>query len=186
MQEISDKSKLMMKKTLLMFAFVALGAMVSLAQEKYGHLNFGSLISSMEETKAADSELDAYQKQLVGKGEEMAKQFQKDYQAVVKEAQAGNLTPAQQQQKEKELSDKRDEILAYEQDVKQKVEGKRQELLTPIIERAEAAVREVAAEQGFSMIFDTSVFNAVLFAEDADDVMPLVRAKLGITAEGDK
>ena len=169
-----------MKKILLLFAFVALGASVSSAQEKYGHLNFGSLVSMMEETKAADSELEAFQKQLVSQGEEMANQFNQDFQAVYQEAQAGNLTPAQQQQKEQELSKRRDEIVAYEQEVAQKIEAKRQELLTPIIGAAEAAVKDVAKANGYVMIFDTSVFNAVLFAQDADDVMPLARAKLGL------
>ncbi|MCB0559472.1 MAG: OmpH family outer membrane protein [Lewinellaceae bacterium] len=173
----------MMKKILLLFAFAAFGAVVSFAQEKYGHLNFGSLISSMEETKAADSELEAYRKQLVAKGEDMANKFQKDYEAVLKEAQAGNLTPAQQKEREQELSTRRDEILAYEQEVRQKVEAKRQELLTPIINNAEAAVKDLAKEKGYAIIFDTSVYNAVLFAQDADDVMSMVKAKLGIKEE---
>lgn len=169
-----------MKKILLLSAFIVLGSMVSAAQDKYGHLNFGSLISSMEETKAADSELEAYRKQLVTKGEDMAKKFRQDFEAVFKDAQAGNLTPVQQQEKEQELSKRRDEIIAYEQEVIEKVEAKRQELLSPIIQRAENALREVAAENGYVMIFDTSVFNAVLFAEDSDDVLPLLKAKLGI------
>ncbi|MCO6479956.1 MAG: OmpH family outer membrane protein [Phaeodactylibacter sp.] len=174
----------MMKKILLLSAFIAFGSMVSTAQEKYGHLNFGSLISAMEETKAADSELEAYRKQLVAKGEEMAQKFRQDYEAILKEAQAGNLTPVQQQEKEQELSQKRDEIIAYEQEVIEKVEAKRQELLSPIIQRVEDAIREVAGENGYVMIFDTSVFNAVLFAKDSDDVMPLLEAKLGIAEKG--
>ena len=180
LQRFSYKFKPMMKKTLLLSALVILGAVVSFAQEKYGHLNFGNLISSMEETKAADSELEAYRKQLVAKGEEMAVKFKEDYQAVIKEAQAGNLTPAQQQEKEQELSQRRDEIVAYEQEVRQKVDAKREELLTPIINNAEAAVKEVAEKNGYVLIFDTSVYNAVLFAQDADDVMPMVKASLGI------
>ena len=171
----------MMKKILLLSAFVALGVVLSSAQEKYGHLNYGGLISSMEETQAANSELEAYQKQLVAKGEEMAKKFQQDFEAALKEAQAGNLTPVQQQEKEQELGKRRDEIIAYEQEVREKVEAKRQELLGPIIDKAQTALKEVAKENGFAMIFDTSVFNAVLFAEDTDDVMPLVKAKLGMT-----
>ncbi|MCB0585611.1 MAG: OmpH family outer membrane protein [Phaeodactylibacter sp.] len=171
----------MMKKIVLLAAFVAFGAVFSYAQEKYGHLNFGNLISSMEETKGADSELEAYRKQMVAKGEEMAKKFQQDFEAALKEAQAGNLTPVQQQEKEQELGKRRDEIIAYEQEVREKVEAKRQELLGPIIDKAQTALKEVAKENGFAMIFDTSVFNAVLFAEDTDDVMPLVKAKLGMT-----
>ena len=30
------------------------------------------------------------------------------------------------------------------------------------------------------MIFDTSIFNAVLYLEESDDVMPLIKAKLGL------
>jgi len=63
----------MMKQFLLLSAFLLLGTSTLIAQEKYGHLNFGNLISSLEETKAADSQLSDYQKQLVAKGEEMAK-----------------------------------------------------------------------------------------------------------------
>ena len=44
-------------------------------------------------------------------------------------------------------------------------------------------VEQVAQENNFQLIFDTSMFNAVLFAAESEDVMPMVKAKLGITDE---
>ena len=33
---------------------------------------------------------------------------------------------------------------------------------------------------GEIMVFDTSIFGAIMYAKDTDDIMPLVKAKLGI------
>ncbi|MEQ8706796.1 MAG: OmpH family outer membrane protein [Phaeodactylibacter sp.] len=166
-----------MKSYLFFAAFLFLAPTLTMAQ-KYGHLNFGNLISSLEETKAADSELEAFQKQLVTKGEEMAANWQKEAQAFAQQVQGGNLTPKTQSEQQAKLEQERNEILAYEQEVSQKVQAKRQELLEPLITRAETAIQEVAKENGYTMIFDTSVFNAILFAKDSDDVLELVKAKL--------
>lgn len=166
-----------MKQFLLLSAFLLLGTGI-LSAQKYGHLNFGNLISSLEETQAADSTLANYQEQLVKKGEQRAKEWQAKAQAFAQKAQAGELPPIKQQEQQQALEEERAKILEYEQDVSKKVQQKRKELLEPIITKVEAAIQEVAKENGYTMIFDTSVFNAILFAEESDDVLGLVKAKL--------
>jgi len=167
-----------MKQFLLLSAFVLLGTGVLTAQEKYGHLNFGNLLSSLDETQAADTTLANYREQLVKKGEEMAKTWQTKAQAFAKKAQAGELPPVKQEKQQQALEEERAKILEYEEDVSKKVQQRRKELLEPIITKVEAAIDEVAEENGYVMIFDTSVFNAILFAEESDDIMELVKAKL--------
>lgn len=164
----------------MMLTLVVLTGSTYLYSQKYGHCNLGSLIAQMPETKSADSELETFQKQLVAKGEEMATKFQANYTAFVTEAQEGNLTPKQQQERQTALQTEQQAILSYEQEITQKVNEKREELLKPLFDKATEAIKAVAKENGYVMIFDTSVFNAVLFATDADDVMPLVKAKLGL------
>lgn len=161
-----------------MIAACVLLSLPALQAQKYGHLNFGNLISSLDATQAADSELEAYQKQLVAKGEEMAKAWQQKAQAFAAKVQSGDLAPKAQQEQQQLLEKERGDILAYEQEVSEKVQAKRQELLGPIIEKAEKAIQEVAKENGYVMIFDTSVFNAILFAAESDDVMDKVKAKM--------
>ncbi len=164
-------------------ALLLIGSSTVFGQERYGHLNLGELVAAMTETKAAETELQAYQKELVAKGEEMAEKLQTDYNAFVQEVQGGNLTPVQQQERQKALQDQQQAILAYEQEIMQQVGAKREELLGPVIERAEKAIAEVAKENNFAMIFDTSIFNTVLFAAETEDIMPMVKAKLGIKEE---
>ena len=48
------------------------------------------------------------------------------------------------------------------------------------MEKVQKAIQDVGKEGGYTMIFDTSTFNAILFAEDSDDVTSQVKAKLGI------
>jgi outer membrane protein len=42
------------------------------------------------------------------------------------------------------------------------------------------AINEIGKEGKYTMIFDTSIFNTILFARDSDDLEPLVKGKLGI------
>ena len=150
------------------------------AADKYGYLNFGNVIALMPDTKAADTALEAYQQQLVKKGEEMAKAFEANYAKLVQDVQAKTLSPKVQAEREQALQTEQQSILAYEQEVIQKVQIKRDELLKPIVEKVQKAIQDVGKEKGYKMIFDTSVFNAILFVKESDDVLPLVKAKLGL------
>ncbi|GJM31069.1 MAG: membrane protein [Saprospiraceae bacterium] len=148
--------------------------------QKYGHLNFGNLLSMMPETKAADVTLEAYRKQLITKGEEMATKFRTNYEKFVTDIKDKSLTPKVQEAREAALGQEQQSIMAYEQEISQKLQAKRQELLKPIVEKAEKAISDLGKEKGYQFIFDTSTFNAVLFVRDSDDVTPLIKAKLGI------
>ncbi|MBX2875097.1 MAG: OmpH family outer membrane protein, partial [Saprospiraceae bacterium] len=90
---------------------LSVGLTSSFAQEKYGHINFNGLVAQMSETKAADSELEAYQKQLVAAGEKMAKEFQTKLGAFQKEIAGGGVAPKVQADREKTLTAERDKIL---------------------------------------------------------------------------
>ncbi|MDX1665920.1 MAG: OmpH family outer membrane protein [Saprospiraceae bacterium] len=170
-----------MKRFTLLFAFLCLLSTISFSQDsKYGHLNIGNIVSTLPATKAANSELKAYQEQLVTKGEEMATNFEEEYADFVTKAQGGDLSPKQQEERQSYLQKKQQEIIAYEQEITQKVQQKRQELLTPILVKVEEAIDQVARENGYAMIFDTSAFNAVLYVKDSDDIADLVKTKLGI------
>jgi len=161
------------------FIFLMMTLTVMEAQ-KYGHLNFGNLIELMPETEAADAELETFQADLIAEGRKMAETFQEEYGAFVTAVQGGEVPPKEQQAKQQELQNKQQQIVAFEQELVQKVQAKRQELLAPIVERAEKVIAEVAKENGYVMIFDTSSFNAILFAEAAEDIMPTIKARMGI------
>lgn len=169
-----------MKKILLVSALVLSALATLTGQDRYGHLNFGNLIAQMPEAVTANDSLEIIQAGMVAQGEAMAAQFQRDATAFITAVQGGTLTPVQQQQQQAALEQRQVEIQNYEQVIVASIEQQRNAMLTPIVERAQNAVEEVAKENGFVMIFDTSIFNAVLHADETEDIMPLVKAKLGI------
>ncbi|MCF8247399.1 MAG: OmpH family outer membrane protein [Saprospiraceae bacterium] len=171
-----------MKKLLKIFFLLLLATAISfqLQAQKFGHLNTGNLLIQIPSTKTADEQLQALQDSLVTAGEAHAKAAQAEYVAFAKEYQAGNVPPAEAQKKQAEFEKKEQELAQLEDEIAAKLAKKRQELLGPILEQLEKAVNEVGKEGGYTMIFDTSVFNSILFAKDSDDIEPFVKAKMGI------
>ncbi|WP_116125089.1 OmpH family outer membrane protein [Lewinella sp. IMCC34183] len=153
-------------------------ACFSLQAQQYGHLNFGNLIAQMPGTEAADKELETYGKQLTKQGEEMVNKLRQRVTDI--ETQVDDLPPVELEKLRAELDGERQKIMQFERQMQSDVARKRQELLGPILETARAAVTQVAEEKGYLLVFDTSQFNTVLYAEDAVDLMPLVKAKLGL------
>lgn len=163
---------------LILLLLLCFASVSSTTAQKYGHLNFANLLSVFPGTKAAEGELEAYNKQLVTKGESMVTDLKARVQEV--EGQIQDLPPKRVEELRVELTGEREKIAQYERQMGIDVERKRQELLGPLIEKIRTAVTAVAKEGGYQLVFDTSQFNTVLFAEDSDDIMPLVKAKLGM------
>lgn len=146
--------------------------------QKIGYLNSAVVIAEYPSTKAADSELKVFQDQLVAEGQKRAKALEEKYGAYLQEAQSGVLTRVQMQTKEAELQKSQEDLASYEQEVYEKVAKKRQELYQPILEKIQAAIDQVGKEGNYQFIFDTSVTNVIVFAEESDDITSLVKSKL--------
>jgi outer membrane protein len=168
-----------MKKITL--AFVALFAVLgTISAQKYGHLNYGNLLSAMPAVKDADKQLEAFQKALVSKGEEMSTKLKEGYLAYLKEQQSGAVSPVKLQEKQAQLEAEQTAIKSYEESAREQIANKREQLLKPILDRVNVAIKEIAKEKGYTFVFDTSSFNAILFAQDSEDIFPLIKPKLGI------
>lgn len=182
-----------MKKQLTAFALV-LGMVVSFGAtaqtqtpaqtqtqgtQKIGHINADQLLQMMPETKAAQAQLEQYSKQLEKDMREMEQELQSKYDTLVKnQAMMTNLT---KETKRQELEQLQMRIQNYSEKAQSELQQKQVDLLTPIIERATAAVKKVAEENGFSYILDSSQSKAVVvYAQGGIDIMPLVKKELGL------
>jgi len=168
----------MKKITLALVALLAVFGSVS--AQKYGHLNYGNLLNAMPAVKDADKQLEDFQKALVGKGEEMSAKLKDGYLAYLKDQQTGNFSPAKLQERQAQLEAEQTAIQSYEEAVRKQISDKRELLLKPILERVNKAIEDTAKEKGYTLVFDTSSFNAVLFAKDSEDLFPVIKTKLGI------
>lgn len=165
-------------RTLMAMALFVL-LTVGVNAQKFGYVNSTLLLSELPTMKAADSELETYQKQLMTSGETMVKAFEAKYQTIAKEVGEGLLSKVQQQAKEQELAAEQQKIQAYEVEVQQKIVKKREELIQPILDKVKVAIEAVGKENGYTMIFDSSA-GTILHANESDDVLALVKTKLGL------
>ncbi len=150
------------------------------AQGKFGQLNAQALLAELPEIQEADRQLEDYYNQLVAEGRQRAEAFEKAYLAFARQVEAGELAPAQAEKKQAELLQMQQELQGLEAEIARKVEARRQQLYEPVLKKVQAAIEEVGKAQGFTFIFDTSTYLAVLFADEALDVSAAVKAKLGL------
>ena len=81
--------------------------------------------------------------------------------------------------KESDLQAMGARIEEFQQNAQKQLEERQEALLKPIIDRAKKAIEDVGKENGYTYIFDAGV-GAVLYSQDSDDIMPLVKKKLGL------
>lgn len=172
----------MIRKTSFLLAVLLCSTFSMLAQTeppKYGHMNLGNLLSELPATALAEANLRVVADSLNQKDSLLTSAFQAAYLQLKKEYDERTLTAVQTQTRQAELENQRQEIQKYEEQAQQLLEKRRGELLEPILARIDEAIRAVAKENGFLMIFDVSS-GAMLFAAETIDVTPMVKKQLGL------
>lgn len=168
-----------MKRILIVSCFLLLaGTFTASAQGgKFGHINSADLIQAMPQTKQADSTLKKFGESLDGQLKMMTGEYQNKVQAY--QAKMDSMPDAIKAVKQQELQDLGNRIEDFRQNAQESIQKKKEELYGPILKRAEDAIKEVAKEKAYSYIFDTSS-GSFLYAQDSDDIMALVKTKLGV------
>lgn len=147
--------------------------------QKYAYVTSGAILEKMPEMEQMRSNLDGYRSQLQKKGQKMVEDFQLKQQEASAKKERGELAPVQEQKILEELQNMQEEIMGYEQEMQNMMLAKQEELLTPVLERINTVIQEIAKEDGYTMIFDLSS-GAVLFADENSDITSKVKEKLGI------
>jgi len=147
--------------------------------QKFGYINSAAVLQDIPEVKAAESDLVGLQTQLKKKGEGMVTELQAKYAEVSEKEKKGELAPKQLQIESDALKAKEEEIGKYEQEMSAMLSQRREELLQPILDKVNKAIAEIAAENNYQYIFDSTT-NVMLYADPTTDVTSLVRKKLGL------
>ena len=166
-----------LKKLLLVAIFtVGLGNAAAYAQ-KTAYINTDKLLSSMPETKAMHAEL-----------EKLKKTYDDDIQAMVNdlkskitkyEAEGKSQTQEENQKRALEVQQDRQKIVQAEQTAAQELQKKYQERSIPIIEKAQNAIKAVAAEKGIIYVFDAAPGKGLIVYEKGESIYNAVKTKLG-------
>jgi outer membrane protein len=167
-------------KNLLKIAVVGVALVVSsfsASAQKVAHINLDSLITLMPESKVAQQAVQDYAKQLEKQVTEMQQDLQIKYDAFVKDSP--NMAPIIKESKEKELNDLNQRITDFQQQAQADYQRKSAELSRPVYEKAKKSIDQVAKDNGYKYVLDTST-GLVLYSEPTDDIIGLVIKKLGI------
>jgi outer membrane protein len=169
--------------TLKMKKLILLALGLSLAttgfSQKFGYCNSAALLAEIPEVKAADSELQAFQTQLTKRGQERVKALQEAAAEVERKKEQGTISPKDYETQAAQLQVEQESIQKYEQEVYEKLSKKREELFKPLLDKVNVAMKAVATENGFMIVFDLGS-QVVLYGDPSLDVTKLVKAKLGI------
>jgi len=169
-----------MKKVLL--SLVVLMAMagfstVASAQGKIGYISTEELIGSMAETEAANTQLQDYQSSLQQQGNDYYRELNEKDSAFG--ADSARMTATQKELKRNDLIALYQKVQGWNQTMQQMIQEKSQSLIAPIRTKAQDAIKATAKENGYAYVLEEA---AVLVGPPGDDILPLVKKKLGIGA----
>ncbi len=168
-----------MRKFIIILSVLSVMAGITSAQ-KYAFVDTEYILNNIPSYKAAKDKLDdiseEWQKEIETKYSEI-EQMYKDYQA-----EKVLLTDEMRTKRE-------DQIISKEKEVKElqkeyfgqsgALYKKRQELIKPIQDEIYKAVKDIATEGGYAVIFDTSSGPTMLYTNPRYDVSDEVLEKLG-------
>lgn len=97
------------------------------------------------------------------------------------QANAGTWTELRQRQEQQRLQEMYNNIQQYMQSAQQELQSKEIELITPVLEKLQNAIDEVATESKVAYVLDASQSKGmVIYAKGGMNLMPAVKVKLGM------
>ncbi|HJX70750.1 MAG TPA: OmpH family outer membrane protein [Bacteroidales bacterium] len=149
-------------------------------QIRLGHIDSQKLIMAMPESDSAQKKLQKVEQEFQATLEELQVEFNRKFKTY--QDSYATMTELIRSTKESELNELSERIQNFQTQAQQDFERQRVDLFRPIQEKAKKAVDEVAEENGFTYVFDIGpgVGAIVYAATDTEDILPLVKVKLGL------
>jgi len=166
-------------KNLILAAGLLMSALPAVAQNpvKLGHIDRQKLMLLLPERKDAETKMQAFAKTL----DDRLKAMGTEYQTKMADAQgrAETMTQTEKEMVVREIQELEQRITAAQEKAQEDLAKQEEELLKPMVDKTNKAINDVAGENNFTYIFDTST-GFVLYFDKGEDILPLVKTKLGI------
>ena len=162
-------------KTLAIAIVLFIGTQVS-AQTKVAHIDVQALMTSMTEMKTAQDQMKKIQDTYDKDYKNMVAEYQTKLQKYEQEAPTAG--DALNETRSKEMQDMGARIQQFQQTAQKELGQKEMDLIKPIMEKAQAAIKKVAKEKGFNYVLDSTTGSGVLVA-DGTDLLADVKKSLG-------
>ncbi len=164
-----------MKKVLFLgMMFMALASAGSLsAQTKFAYVSVDEVVQLMPEYKKAMSEMSQFDSALqINYAETVRELNRQDSIFKADSTKWSNAIRTANREKMKKLLV---DLQGFESSYQQQMQQKQEELMTPVAQKANALIAEVAKASGYAYVLRKE---ALLVQPDADDLLPAIRKKL--------
>ena len=166
----------MMKRMILAVGILSMA--IALHAQKFGHVTSEQLLQAMPEYDSAQAELQQLQRHYELEIERIQVEINKKIEEFNQgEASMSNLI---KEAKASEIQELQMRLQNYSQTAQQDLQQQSMIVIQPVMEKARNAINEVAKEHGLIYVFDLSQGNPVYTSEESLDMVPLVKAKLGV------
>lgn len=166
----------MMKRMILAVGILSMAFV--LHAQKFGHITSEQILQDMPEYDSAQVELQELQQYY----ELELERIQVEINKKIEEFNNGEATMSNliKEAKASEIQELQMRYQNFSQTAQQDLQQQSMVIIQPVMDKARGAINEVAKENGLIYVFDLSQGNPVYTSEESLDLMPLVRAKLGI------
>lgn len=150
---------------------------------KVGYTNVDYILNNLPDAKDIENKLKTEKAQYDKLLNDKIADFQKKYDDYQKNAQT--MSAVIRADREKELQNGQQSIQEFQQNSESALAQKQQQLLAPVLDKIDKAIKDVAKEAGYTYVFNTDAGQGstpiLLVAPDSDNISDLVFKKLGVT-----
>ena len=165
-----------MKRMTLALVIFSMALVVN--AQKFGHITAEALLQDMPEYDSAQVKL----QKLNQTYELEIERIQVEINKKIEEFQntMDSMSDLMKETKASEIQEMQARLQNFVQTAQQDLQQKQMSLIQPVMEKARGAIEEVAEEMGLIYVFDMSQGNPVYASEESVDLLPHVKAKLGL------
>lgn len=169
-----------MFKKFLLAVLVAAPMCLAAQNVKLGYLNSQEIFNVMPEKATAENTLKTASDRYETEFKNLQTAFQQKLEKYDAESKDANTPQAIKDRHQQELQDEYNKIQNFQQTAQQDLQKQQDQLLAPITQKLQDAIKAVGAEGGFTFIYDLSIPSVVYTGNGAEDITAKVKAKLGI------
>ncbi len=162
------------KKFLVAIILVTVGYTT---QAQVAHINSEELVAAMPETKAMGEELKKTGQSFDTEYKAQASALQAKLQKY--QTEAATKTNEENEKRQQEVGEIQQKLQLYLSSAREELQKKEFNLLKPIIDKAQNAIKAVAKEKGIKYVLDSAPGKGLIVFE-GEDLLPAVKAKLGL------
>ncbi len=162
----------------MILAIAIVGMAITLHAQKFGHVTSEQILVAMPEFDSAQLKVQELRQHYELEIERIQVEINKKIEEfTASEATMSNLI---KEAKASEIQELQMRLQNYSQTAQQDLQQQSSMVIQPVMDKVRAAIDEVAKELGLLYVFDMSQGNPIYASEESVDMLPLVKAKLGV------